>query len=303
MRVVGPVMGIVWAVFLLQPWQVAWDAPARDRADAVARRDRRAGASFAWVVLTRAGPHGSRPPGPEDAAFVLAGRSCSSASRPSRRGRRAWSASCSSASPRSSCCGTRGPCSSPSSRSAVDRRRARGSCPAGSTIDDLVISVVLASRRRLRLHAAGAAQPAARARAGRGRGAGGRARARADRPRHARHPRPLPDRHRGQGGARRASCSTSTPTARGPRSRRSRRWPARRSRTCAAWSPATRAVTLAGELAGARQAFDAAGIEADVPGHGRPGARRPARALRVGGARGHDERAAARGGDAACGSR
>ena len=58
---------------------------------------------------------------------------------------------------------------------------------------------------------------------------------------------------------------------------------------------ATREVTLAGELAGARQAFDAAGVEAEVPGTIDEVPDDAARAVRVGAARGDDERAAALG--------
>jgi two-component system sensor histidine kinase DesK len=55
MRVVGPLMGVVWAVFLLQPWQSAWaSAPGPERVASLVAVVA-LGLSFAWVVLTRAG--------------------------------------------------------------------------------------------------------------------------------------------------------------------------------------------------------------------------------------------------------
>ncbi|KQY24781.1 hypothetical protein ASD16_04615 [Cellulomonas sp. Root485] len=73
MRVVGPVMGIVWAVFLLQPWQAAWDAPHGIERTLSLIAIAGLAVSFAWVVLTRAGPHGSSLPDPRT-GFVLAGQ-------------------------------------------------------------------------------------------------------------------------------------------------------------------------------------------------------------------------------------
>ena len=71
MRVVGPAMGIVWAVFLLQPWQAAWAAPPGiERAISLVAIAGLA-ASFAWVVLTRAGPHGSRLPDPRTGVVLV----------------------------------------------------------------------------------------------------------------------------------------------------------------------------------------------------------------------------------------
>lgn len=70
MRVVGPVMGIVWAVFLLQPWQAAWDAPHGVERTLSLLAIAGLAVSFGWVVLTRAGPHGSRLPDPRS-WFVL----------------------------------------------------------------------------------------------------------------------------------------------------------------------------------------------------------------------------------------
>lgn len=61
MRVVGPVMGIVWLVFLLQPWQAAWDAPRGTERLVSLLAIAGLAVSFAWVVLSRAGPH--RGPG------------------------------------------------------------------------------------------------------------------------------------------------------------------------------------------------------------------------------------------------
>ena len=65
---------------------------------------------------------------------------------------------------------------------------------------------------------------------------------------------------------------------------------------------ASASVTLPGELAGARQAFDSAGIEADLPGSVDDVPERHARALRVGRARGGHQRAPARGCDAVHGA-
>ena len=55
MRVVGPLMGVVWAVFLLQPWQSAWASPPGPERVASLVAVVALGLSFAWVVLTRAG--------------------------------------------------------------------------------------------------------------------------------------------------------------------------------------------------------------------------------------------------------
>lgn len=62
MRVVGPLMGVVWAVFLLQPWQSAWASPPGAERVASLGAVAALGVSFAWVVLTRAGPRGSMQP-------------------------------------------------------------------------------------------------------------------------------------------------------------------------------------------------------------------------------------------------
>ncbi len=71
MRVVGPVMGIVWAVFLLQPWQVAWDAPHGVERTLSLVAIAALALSFARVVLQRAGPRGSVSPDPRSAFILL----------------------------------------------------------------------------------------------------------------------------------------------------------------------------------------------------------------------------------------
>jgi len=81
MRVVGPLMGIVWAVFLLEPWQAAWATePGVERTVSLAAV---AGValSFATVVVTRARPWASPTPLPVAAAILsgqvlLVGLSC-----------------------------------------------------------------------------------------------------------------------------------------------------------------------------------------------------------------------------------
>jgi two-component system, NarL family, sensor histidine kinase DesK len=70
MRIIGPSMGIVWAVFLLQPWQVAWDSPAGWERIVSLLAIFCLALTFAWVVLTHAGPHGSRMPGRRAAAIL-----------------------------------------------------------------------------------------------------------------------------------------------------------------------------------------------------------------------------------------
>ncbi|MEZ0449373.1 sensor histidine kinase [Cellulomonas sp. ICMP 17802] len=71
MRVVGPAMGIVWAVFLLQPWQAAWDAPHDVERILSLVAIAALAVSFAWVVLTQAGPHRGRSPDPRSAFILL----------------------------------------------------------------------------------------------------------------------------------------------------------------------------------------------------------------------------------------
>lgn|GEM_PF-155079 len=71
MRVVGPLMGVVWAVFLLQPWQAAWDSvPGWERVVSLVAV-LALGLSFAWVVFTRAGPHGTRMSNRHAALFLV----------------------------------------------------------------------------------------------------------------------------------------------------------------------------------------------------------------------------------------
>jgi two-component system sensor histidine kinase DesK len=60
MRVVGPVLGVVWLVFLLQPWRAAWDAPAGWQRIVSLLAVASLAVSFAWVVLNRAGPYSRR---------------------------------------------------------------------------------------------------------------------------------------------------------------------------------------------------------------------------------------------------
>ena len=74
MRVVGPLMGVVWVVFLLQPWSVAWDSPPGPERTLSLLAIAGLGASFAWVVLTRAGPHRGRRGSDATTALVLAGQ-------------------------------------------------------------------------------------------------------------------------------------------------------------------------------------------------------------------------------------
>ncbi|QHT56117.1 sensor histidine kinase [Cellulomonas sp. H30R-01] len=60
MRVVGPTMGVVWAVFLLQPWQSAWDSPPGPARVVSLVAIALLSLTFVWVVLTHAGPRGER---------------------------------------------------------------------------------------------------------------------------------------------------------------------------------------------------------------------------------------------------
>lgn len=63
MRIVGPCLGVVWLVFLVQPWTVAWDsAPGPERTLSLLAIAGLA-VSFAWVVFTQVGPqHEARAP-------------------------------------------------------------------------------------------------------------------------------------------------------------------------------------------------------------------------------------------------
>lgn len=74
MRVVGPLMGVVWVIFLLQPWTVAWNSPPGVERAVSLIAIAGLGASFAWVVLTRAGPHRRHAPSDAVTAVVLFGQ-------------------------------------------------------------------------------------------------------------------------------------------------------------------------------------------------------------------------------------
>jgi two-component system, NarL family, sensor histidine kinase DesK len=74
MRVVGPLMGVVWVVFLLQPWSVAWDSPHGIERTVSLLAIAGLAASFAWVVLTRAGPHRGMRSSDTTTALVLSGQ-------------------------------------------------------------------------------------------------------------------------------------------------------------------------------------------------------------------------------------
>ena len=74
MRVVGPLMGVVWVVFLVQPWSVAWHSPPGAERTLSLLAIAGLGASFAWVVLTRAGPHRGRVGSDRLTALVLLGQ-------------------------------------------------------------------------------------------------------------------------------------------------------------------------------------------------------------------------------------
>lgn len=73
MRVVGPALGVVWVVFLLQPWQAAWASTPGVERDVSLAAVALLAASFTWVVISRAGPFGRPTPVPL-ATAVLAGQ-------------------------------------------------------------------------------------------------------------------------------------------------------------------------------------------------------------------------------------
>lgn len=263
MRVVGPAMGIVWAVFLLQPWQAAWAAsPGIERTLSLVAIAGLA-ASFAWVVLTRAGPHGSRLPHPHTGVVlvgqvVLVGVSTLAAEE---QGLVGLVFVCVSAifllrDPRALLVAV---------FSCVLILVVPRLVPGWDTIDDLVISVILASvavygftqlvqrNRQLALAQDEVAVLAVE-----------RERERIARDMHDILGHSLTviavkaelagklfdvdaDRSRAEIAEVQALARSALADVRGMVS-------------------ATRAVTLAGELAGARQAFDSAGVEADVPG-------------------------------------
>lgn len=263
MRVIGPVMGIVWAVFLLQPWQSAWDSsPGWERVVSLAAIAGLA-VSFAWVVLTHAGPHGQAM-APRRAALFLLGQTvlvalaCLAADQdglvglvfvcvsgifllrdPRALGLALWSSLVIVVVPRL--------------------------VPGWETIDDLVISVVLASvavfgftqlvmrNRQLQLARDEVAVLAVER----------------ERERIAR------DMHDVLGHSLtvisvKAELAAKLFEVDPARSRTEMLEVQNLARTALAdvrgMVTATRAVTLAGELAGARQAFDSAAIEAVVPG-------------------------------------
>lgn len=71
MRVVGPVMGIVWAVFLAQPWQAAWSSTHTVERWVSLAAVAGLALSFVFIVLTRARPWAERAP--ERLAWLLLG--------------------------------------------------------------------------------------------------------------------------------------------------------------------------------------------------------------------------------------
>ncbi|WP_456817941.1 sensor histidine kinase [Cellulomonas sp. URHB0016] len=70
MRVAGPAMGVVWLVFLLQPWKSAWASPPGVERTVSLLAVAALAVSFGWVVLTHAGPHGTRMPTDRAVAFL-----------------------------------------------------------------------------------------------------------------------------------------------------------------------------------------------------------------------------------------
>lgn len=73
MRVVGPAMGVVWVVFLVQPWLAAWRSPAGLARDVSLTAVAGLAVSFAWTVVTHGGGRGERMGGP-GVALVLGGQ-------------------------------------------------------------------------------------------------------------------------------------------------------------------------------------------------------------------------------------
>lgn len=264
MRVVGPLMGVVWVVFLLQPWSVAWDSPPGVERTVSLIAIAGLGASFGWVVLTRAGPHRGRVPSDAVTALVLSGQlvlvalSCLATQE---QGLGGIVFVCVSAvflmrDPRALLVAV---------LAVVVVVVVPRVIPGWEPIDDLIISVVLASfavygftqlvlrNRQLQLAQDEVAVLAVE-----------RERERIARDMHDILGHSLTvisvkaelagklfdvdaDRSRAEIAEVQALARAALADVRG-------------------MVTATRAVTLAGELAGARQAFDAAGIEADVPG-------------------------------------
>ena len=263
MRVIGPLMGVVWAIFLLQPWQSAWASPSGWQRTVSLVAIAGIGLSFVWTVLTHAGPHGQAM-APRRAALFLGGQtvlvalSCLAADQdglvglvfvcvtgvfllrdPRALGLAVWSSLVIVVVPRL--------------------------IPGWETIDDLVLSVVLATvavfgftqlvmrNRQLQLARDEVAVLAVER----------------ERERIAR------DMHDVLGHSLtvisvKAELATKLFDRDPQRARDEMLEVQNLARTALAdvrgMVTATRAVTLAGELAGARQAFDSAAIEAVVPG-------------------------------------
>jgi len=74
MRVVGPMMGVVWVVFLIQPWSVAWNSPPGPARTISLLAIAGLAASFAWVVLARVGPNRQHQDSQRFVALVLGGQ-------------------------------------------------------------------------------------------------------------------------------------------------------------------------------------------------------------------------------------
>ncbi len=74
MRIIGPLMGIAWLVFLIQPWIVAWDSPPGLARSLSLLAIIGLAASFAWVVLTQVGPQHQQRASARFSALVLGGQ-------------------------------------------------------------------------------------------------------------------------------------------------------------------------------------------------------------------------------------
>ena len=123
-----------------------------------------------------------------------------------------------------------------------------------------------------------------------GRAARGRRGASALRPRAARPRRPQPVGHRGEGRAGRAPARSAIRSGRPSTSPTSRTSRGRRSEEVREAVSGYRQPTLVDELAGARMALSAAGIDADLRGADVAAAARRRGGARLDRARGHDER-------------
>lgn len=73
MAVVGPAMGLVWVVFLVQPWLAAWRSHVGLARDVSLAAVAGLALSFAWTVVTRGGGRGERM-GSRGVALVLGGQ-------------------------------------------------------------------------------------------------------------------------------------------------------------------------------------------------------------------------------------